>query len=125
MALDINIQLFASGQQSGALGATAAGESDGRKSSLPLIAVVLGAKDARGWVDIFNAPGLFGNGTNGIGGIFTPKSGDKLLQAFQNTGSGNGTLGIGAIAIGGDSAEGNYFQSMVASSRGDSSERGV
>ena len=124
MALDINIQLFASGQQSGALGATAAGESDGRKSSLPLIAVVLGAKDARGWVDIFNAPGIFGNGTNGIGGIFTPKSGDKLLQAFQNTGSGNGTLGIGAIAIG-DSAAGNYFQNMVASSRGDSSERSV
>jgi hypothetical protein len=76
-------------------------------------------------VDIFNAPGIFGNGTNGIGGIFTPKSGDKLLQAFQNTGSGNATSGIGAVAIGEDSGPINYFRNVVASSRGDSSERGV
>ena len=120
MALDINIQLFASGQQTGALGATGAGEPDAKKSSLPLIAVVLGAKDARGWVDAFNAPGLFGNGTNGIGGIFTPKSGDKVLQAFQNTGGGNGTAGIGE-----PTSSGNYFQNMVASSRGDAGERSV
>jgi hypothetical protein len=68
---------------------------------------------------IFNAPGILPGGTNGIGGIFTPKSGDKLLQAFQNTGSGNGTAGIGEPS-------GNHFQSIVAAaSRGESGERSV
>jgi hypothetical protein len=120
MAQDFNLQLFASGQQMGALGATAAGEADGKKSSVPLMAVVLGLKDARGWPDAFNAPGFFGNGTGSLWGIFTPKSGDKVLQAFQNTGSGNATAGIGE-----SSTSGNYFQSIVGVSRGDSGERGV
>ncbi|MBV8772709.1 MAG: hypothetical protein JO166_10350 [Deltaproteobacteria bacterium] len=113
---DFNQQLFASGQMPGALGAHGGGQSaDSKKSSLPLLAT-LGAKDAGGWVDIFNAPGLLPGGTNGIGGIFTPKSGDKFLQAFQNTGSGNATSGIG---------ESLHFQGMVARSRDDSGERGV
>jgi len=80
---------------------------------------MLGAKDAGGWVNMLDTPGIggiLGGDTNGIGGIFTPKSGDKFLQAFQNTGSGNGTSGIG---------ESLHFQTMVASPRGESGERGV
>jgi hypothetical protein len=66
------------------------GHGRGRNRRQEVIAsldcVVLGAKDANHWYKGLDAPGLFGNGTNGIGGIFTPKSGDKFLQAFQNRG---------------------------------------
>lgn len=84
---DFNQQLFASGQMPGALGAHGGG-ADGKKSSVPIL-TALGLKDARGWVESFNAPGFFSNGgTSGIGGMFAPKSGDKFIQAFQNTGNG-------------------------------------
>jgi hypothetical protein len=59
---------------------------------------------------------LLPGGTNGIGGMFTPKSGDKFLQAFQKTGSGNSASGV---------RESSHFQGMVSASRGDSGERGV
>ena len=66
MALDINIRLFANGQQSGAH-ATAAGDPDGKRPSVPL-AAALGAKMPAAGCDAFNAPGFFGgNGMNGIG----------------------------------------------------------
>lgn len=86
-APDFNQQLFASGQMPGALGAHGGG---GKGSSLPLLAA-LGAKDAKTyWFEGLNPPqavlaGLIGGDTNGIAGIFTPKSGDQWVK---NLGSG-------------------------------------
>ena len=67
---------------------------------------------------------MFGGDTNGIGGIFTPKSGDKFIQGLTNIGGG-GTVSFGGGTTSEGSTTGSYFQSMVAVSRGESSERGV
>jgi len=123
---DFNQQLFASGQMPGALGAHGGG--DVKTSSVPL-ATVLGLKDAKQyWFEGANPPqgllaGMLGGDTNGIGGIFTPKSGDKFLQGLANVGGG-GTSAIGGGTISEGSTTG-YFQNVVASSRGDSGERSV
>jgi hypothetical protein len=120
---DFSQQLFASGQMPGSLNATAAGDPDGKKPSVPL-AAALGAKDANYWFKGFNTPGfqLFraeGNVGSPLASLWAAKSGDRAIQAFQNTGSGNSTAGIGE-----PTGSGNYFQGMVAS-RGDAGERGV
>ena len=124
-APDFNQQLFASGQMPGALGAHGGGST----SSVPLSAT-LGLKDAKHyWFEGANPPqallaGMFGGDTNGIGGIFTPKSGDKFIQGLTNVGGG-GTVNFGGGTTSEGSTTGSYFQSMVAVSRGESSERGV
>jgi hypothetical protein len=82
--VDVNQQLFASGRQPGALGSMGAGEVDAKRSAIPLLAVVLGFKDSAGYLRGFDSPGFTAGGVNGIGGAFTPKSGDKVIQAFQN-----------------------------------------
>jgi hypothetical protein len=106
--VDVNQQLFASGRQPGALGSMGAGEVDAKRSAIPLLAVVLGFKDSAGYLKVFESPGFVSGGVNGIGGAFTPKSGDKVIQAFQNTGEGD-----------------TRFQNMVASGPRNSGERGV
>lgn len=85
-----------------------AGEVDAKRSAVPLLAVVLGFKDSAGYLRGFDSPGFTSGGVNGIGGAFTPKSGDKVIQAFQNTGNAD-----------------THFQNMVASGPRDLGERGV
>jgi hypothetical protein len=106
--VDVNQQLFASGRQPGALGSMGAGEVDAKRSAIPLLAVALGAKDSAGYLRGFDSPGFTAGGVNGFGGAFTPKSGDKVIQAFQNTGDAD-----------------TRFQNMVVSGPRDSGERGV
>jgi|SRR5580704_9127244 hypothetical protein len=106
--VDVNQQLFASGRQPGALGSMGAGEVDAKRSAIPLLAVVFGAKDSAGYLKVFDSPGFGNGGVNGIGGAFTPKSGDKVIQAFQNTGNAD-----------------TYFQNLVAAAPRESGERGV
>jgi hypothetical protein len=87
---DFNQQLFASGQQQGALGCMGAGEAKG--CSIPLLATILPAgigKDSKHGVFAgLDTKGFFSAETNGIGGVFQAKSGDGWVKALSKTDSG-------------------------------------
>jgi len=86
--LVVNQQLFACGQQQGALGCM---EGNAKTSSLPLLAAILPVgigKDSRQGVFAgLDTKGLFSGEVNGIGGIFQPKPGDGWVKALSSRSS--------------------------------------